>query len=595
MTPKEALLAIVSERTGYPIEMLDLDLDLEADLSIDSIKRIEILGALAERLGASTDEAAGQLPEGLARVKTLRAILEWVQEEAALFGLDAGSPDDRHAQRELAAANGSAQNGNGVPEGVERYLLALEPTSPAAPNGRIVERKHVVLVDDGRGIAAALSSSIEELGGEVVVVDPSAELQEADILVDLSPFGKEWLAAENVKHLFTRARDALLAGAEVVIVAAPGSGHFGPATNGTSATGGGGVGGLLKSLAKEWPERNVRAVHLAGDDDPEQLASHLLAELLAGDTLREVGYANGLRSVVRPIRAEHEVNGDTATFSLDERSVVLVTGGARGITARVSEVLARRFQCRLELVGRSPLPEGEEDEWLAGADDLPSLRRVLVSRGELKEPAAIEAAAARILADREIRRSITAIEVAGSEVVYHAVDVRDDTAFGSVIDGIYERHGRLDGVVHGAGVIEDRLAREKTSESFERVYDTKVLAALTLAEKLRDDVRFVAFFSSVAGVFGNRGQTDYAAANDFLDKHAAVLNARLEGRVVAISWGPWANGGMVSTELARTYELQGVGLIDPAEGAESFLSELLYGHETDAQVILMRADPDRLL
>ena len=108
-------------------------------------------------------------------------------------------------------------------------------------------------------------------------------------------------------------------------------------------------------------------------------------------------------------------------------------------------------------------------------------------------------------------------------------------------------------------------------------------------------MRFVAFFTSVAGVFGNRGQVDYAAANDFLDKLAAALNSKLDGRVVAISWGPWANGGMVSPELARAMEEQGVGLIDPEDGTESFLSELLYGDETDAQVILMRADPDRLL
>ncbi|HYM48393.1 MAG TPA: acyltransferase domain-containing protein, partial [Burkholderiaceae bacterium] len=75
------LLTIVAERTGYPKDMLELDLDMEADLSIDSIKRIEILGELRQRVGVSpragmSDE---QLVEQLAAIKTLRGIIAWIE------------------------------------------------------------------------------------------------------------------------------------------------------------------------------------------------------------------------------------------------------------------------------------------------------------------------------------------------------------------------------------------------------------------------------------------------------------------------------------------------------------------------------------
>ncbi|HKA91086.1 MAG TPA: SDR family NAD(P)-dependent oxidoreductase, partial [Haliangiales bacterium] len=166
------------------------------------------------------------------------------------------------------------------------------------------------------------------------------------------------------------------------------------------------------------------------------------------------------------------------------------------------------------------------------------------------------------------------------------------TAFGALIDDLYARHGRIDGVLHGAGVIEDKLLRDKTRDSFDRVFDTKVAGALVLAEKLRRDVKFVVFFSSVSGAFGNRGQADYAAANDALDKLALHLDRTLPGRVLSINWGPWGGTGMISPELEREYSRRGIGLIRPEEGVSRLLDELR--RPGLAQVILMRAAPEAM-
>ena len=179
-------------------------------------------------------------------------------------------------------------------------------------------------------------------------------------------------------------------------------------------------------------------------------------------------------------------------------------------------------------------------------------------------------------------------------MTYTALDVRDHQAFESYIEGVYERHGTIDGVIHGAGVVEDKLLRHKTTESFERVFDTKVFGALVLAKKLREDTRFVVFFSSVAGAFGNRGQVDYAAANDVLDKIAHSLQTRLKGRVVSINWGPWAGRGMVSPELEREYARRGIGLIPLESGVAAFMNELHHGSREDTQVVLMCASPESM-
>ena len=97
------------------------------------------------------------------------------------------------------------------------------------------------------------------------------------------------------------------------------------------------------------------------------------------------------------------------------------------------------------------------------------------------------------------------------------------------------------------------------------------------------------FFGSVCGVFGNRGQVDYAAANDALDGLARIANVQRVGRVVSVDWGPWEGAGMVSAELEREYARRGIGLIELADGVRALLDELRAGPDGPAQAVVMRA------
>jgi NAD(P)-dependent dehydrogenase (short-subunit alcohol dehydrogenase family) len=168
------------------------------------------------------------------------------------------------------------------------------------------------------------------------------------------------------------------------------------------------------------------------------------------------------------------------------------------------------------------------------------------------------------------------------------VDVRNGDAVRSVVGEIYARHGRLDGVIHGAGVLEDKRMSDKGVESFERVFRTKVDGARHLVSALRPDLGFLVLFASVAGVFGNRGQADYAAANDAMDSLARIWARQFRGRVVAVDWGPWAGAGMVSAELEREYARRGVGLIGVDDGVACLLRELAFGPRDVSQVVYMR-------
>ena len=143
-----------------------------------------------------------------------------------------------------------------------------------------------------------------------------------------------------------------------------------------------------------------------------------------------------------------------------------------------------------------------------------------------------------------------------------------------------------DGVVHGAGVIEDKLLTDKTWESFARVFETKVESAFSLTRRLRaETLKFLVLLSSVAGRFGNRGQCDYTAANDVLNKLAVYLNQRWAGRVCSMNWGPWEIG-LASPEVQRQFTARGVALISPSAGVTAFRMEILKGHKREVEVII---------
>jgi NAD(P)-dependent dehydrogenase (short-subunit alcohol dehydrogenase family) len=189
--------------------------------------------------------------------------------------------------------------------------------------------------------------------------------------------------------------------------------------------------------------------------------------------------------------------------------------------------------------------------------------------------------------DRAMRRNMNAMREAGATVRYLQTDVRDEQAMASLIEKIHSDYGRLDGVVHGAGVIEDKLIEDKTPASFDRVFDTKADSVFILSRVLKpESLKFLVLFSSTAGAFGNRGQCDYAAANEVMNKIAVYLDRRWSTRVVAINWGPWQKRGMVSEELLRQFERRGVTLIPSPVGRRRLVEEIRYGRKGEAQPIV---------
>ncbi|MEU6666931.1 SDR family NAD(P)-dependent oxidoreductase [Streptomyces sp. NPDC046727] len=542
-TAAPTVLDLVAARTGYPPAMLDPDLDLEAALGVDSLKRTEIASALVR--GTPAADAVGELAD----LRTIRAMTDWLATRTG-----PGGTDRQEAEPEPEAPPAGAS------DTVRHVVEPVPEERPAGPPPTLTR----AAVSGGGETGDVLAALLKENGTEVVS-DPAG--CDALLLLDALDGGDGVLPGR-----FAEIRAAVLGGVRTLLLAT--CHDAGPA--------GAGVHGLARALSREHPGLAVVAVDLQAGQPAEEAARTLLAEL--GAAQPSVTHTVGRRAVWRtrqaPLPAADVTAGD---LGLDRDSVVLLTGGARGITARVARALATLTGCHIELVGRSEPVTGPV---LTDAD----LRARLIAEGG-RDPAGIERAVRAHAAGREVRQCLDDLAGRAASVRYHRADVRDPERLGAVLDDVYARHGRLDTVVHAAGQVRDRLLRDKTPDEFAEVYDTKVAGARALAARLRPGLRHLVLFGSIAGVTGNRGQTDYAAANDALDTLARQWSGRVADRVLALDWGPWAAdaGGMVTAELERAYVRGGIGLIDPDDGVRAFLRELAFGR--DPQVLLTVGDP----
>jgi NAD(P)-dependent dehydrogenase (short-subunit alcohol dehydrogenase family) len=348
----------------------------------------------------------------------------------------------------------------------------------------------------------------------------------------------------------------------------------------------GALTGLAKTAAREWPEIVVRAIDLAPDFSSDADAAQALAEEILFEGPVETGMSpDGLNTL-----ALERVATPAATNPFTTDDVIVITGGARGVTAACAVALARNGRPKLALLGRSPKPD-PEPEWLQDLRDARAIKKALLDRASARmSPQDLERAYRDVTGAREIRETLAAIEGAGATVHYHSADVRDARQMASVVQQIRSELGEITGVVHGAGVIVDKKIEDKTVEQFDVVYETKVRGIQNVLTAIGDTpLKFLALFSSSTGRFGRVGQADYAMANEALNKLARVEAALRPGcRVVSLNWGPW-DGGMVTPALRKVFEQEGVSVI-PIEAGAELLTEELGRKDGEAELVVL-AEP----
>jgi acyl transferase domain-containing protein len=575
------LLAAVAEATGYPPAMLDIGMELEADLGIDSIKRVQILANLRNTIP--------DLPEvDVAELGRLRTLDDIVHQ---LSGATEPAPEP-----EPEPPSALTTTARPLARGVVRAV----PTAAAGSALRGLGGGRLVVTDDGSGVAGQLAAKLVERGLDAIVAgEVPADAWGVILLGGLRDGATVDDATAVNREAFGVARTVASGFTErggVFVTVQDTGGDFGLAGREPDRAWLGGVAALARTAAKEWPGASVKAIDCArGDRHPESIAEAIVNELINGGDTLDVGLlADGTRltldTVATPI-------GTELSPLINRDSVLVATGGARGVTAAGLRALAEAHAPKIVLIGRTELTE--EPAELHALTDESALRRAVADRAtrrgdRLPTPAEVGAEVRELLAAREIRDTIGRLERAGSTVRYVALDIRDADALDQALVAVRADWGPITGIVHGAGVLADKYLADKSDAQFDHVFDTKVAGLRALLAATADDpIDVLCVFSSVAGRFGNVGQSDYAMANEVLSQVASAEQVRRPGcRVRSIAWGPW-HGGMVDEALAARFESLGVPLIPPVDGAAAFVAELDSG-TADVQVVLTAGDPDRV-
>jgi acyl transferase domain-containing protein len=573
------MLAVVADKTGYPEAMLELSMDMEAELGIDSIKRVEILAAVQEQAPGLPEIDASHMGS----LRTLGDIVAYMQ---SLLGPQPDGPGDGGGPSKTSAVEVVTET-----PALGRYALELVAAPAVGLAQAGLHGPGGVLVTGHATLGPALATELGNRGVSArYVAAITAEHASASAVVSLA--GLRELASVDealaINHeLFATARTvATKLGTDggLFVSVQDSGGGFGLEPCPRERAWLAGLPALIKTAKQEWPEASVQAIDLdRAGRAPAALAKVIADELLLGGGELEVALAaDGRRRTLRSFASELAPASGPAPIQPGE--VVVVSGGARGVTAACVIAYAKRTRAKFVLLGRSALEP--EPSTCVGITNDAELKRALLAdaqaRGEAIKPAQLARRVAAVTSGREIRATLAAIAQAGGEARYLSVDVTDAAAVAAALAEVRREWGPIAGLVHGAGVLADKRIAELSDDAFAWVFKTKIdgLRAL-LAATTSDPLKVLCLFSSVSARCGNNGQAAYAIANEVLNKVAQVeAQARPGCRVRALDWGPW-EGGMVSPQLREHFARLGVPMIPLELGAQMFADELSHPADPD--------------
>ncbi len=608
------VLAIVAEKTGYPKEMLDLDLDLEADLGIDTVKQAEMFASVRAAYDIPRDENLK-----LRDFPTLAHVIQFAQERSNGAGRKAPpappTPAAAAPTMTIAADMKAADRvRRRVPVPILRPALTMcKQTGVALGPGC-----RVIVMPDGGGVDDALARLLETLGAQVLRVDKAADTKSIaaclDAWIAAGPVhGVYWLPALDhegdlaamaigtwreairvrVKALYATMRtlfEQIATPGTFLVSATRLGGQHGYDEAGAFAPLGGGVAGFTKTYKRERPGALVKAVDFGIDEDPAEIAERLIEETLRDPGAVEVGYKAGLRWSVG-LEEQPAADGQPG-LTLNNDSVFVITGAAGSIVSAITADLAAASGGTFYLLDLVPEPDPNNPDLERFVTDKEGLKRDLFARiqarGERATPGLVEKELAALERARAARSAIQAVRGSGGTVRYFRVDLRDEAGVAAVVDEIRERSGRIDVLMHAAGLERSRFLPDKDPSEFDLVFDVKCDGWFNLLHSIGEmPLAATVAFSSVAGRFGNGGQSDYSAANDLLCKIASSFrNTRPDTRAIAIDWTAWGGIGMATRgSIPKMMEAAGIDML-PAEAGIPVVRRELTAGGTRGEVVI---------
>jgi acyl transferase domain-containing protein/NAD(P)-dependent dehydrogenase (short-subunit alcohol dehydrogenase family) len=596
---QQKILDLVVEKTGYPKDMLDLNLDLEADLGVDTVKQAEMFASIREIYNIPRDPNLK-----LRDFPTLAHIIRFAEERRATATAPAIEERIEEPHHELATFEAADTIPRRVPiPALRPPLTVCKPTGITLEAGR-----RVFIMPDRNGVAEALADKLRALGVDVVLTTEMLDttptqgvywlpaLDDEGDLKNMTPAGWREAIDVRLKSFYRTMRtlyDQVAPSGTFLISATRLGGQHGYGETGATAPLGGAVTGFTKAYKRERPDALVKAVDFETARSAVDMADALINETLRDPGAVEIGYQSAHRWTVG--LEERPVADGQPAMTLDKDSVFLITGAAGSIVSAITADLAAASGGTFHLLDLVPEPDAANPDIERFTTDKEGLKREFAARmqarGERPTPALVEKELAALERAHAAHAAIEAVRAAGGTAHYYSVNLTDGDAVAKVIEDIRQTSGRIDVLLHAAGIDRSHALKDKDQREFDLVFDVKSDGLFHLLHAIGEmPLGALIGFSSIAGRFGNGGQTDYSSANDLLCKIASNFRrTRPATRAIAIDWTAWGGIGMATRgSIPKVMEMAGIDMLPPAAGVPWVRRELTTGGGSGEVVVAGR-------
>lgn len=611
---KTYVLTVVSEKTGYPQEMLDLDLDLEADLGIDTVKQAELFATVRSHFGIPRRENL-RLADYNTLKKVIGFILDALEEQKSIELTsktgEVGTPVNQTGSEKSGEPSINASITRRIP------VLALRPRLDLCqPTGvQLTSTSRVLIISSNGKYADSLARRLRarKVQVEKLVLSSSQSFdqvlkqslkdgafQGVYNLVGLDPvdffsLDQQTWAEKRDQMVYTLFHLMKTLPGDPFLITATKSGLLDKEGPQTSNAFSGALRGFSKALAREKHGSLVKVIDFTSEPEESTVADHLIRETIYDPAVAEVFWKDDQRYcytlVDKPFSSQN-----VAQPSFQKDAVYVISGGTGGITIPIIEDLASRTTGKFYILGRSALDENDPDINKIKLEKS-ALKKELAERLSTPEKKATPAQIEQVLATLE--RSAAAIDAfkrmraQGSTVQYLICDVTDFPSVQKAVADIQATEGKVDVLIHAAGVEKSHRLESKSFTEFQTVFSTKADGFFNLFHAFEVNGSLpstILSFGSIAGRFGNAGQTDYSAANDQLCALSTLIKRKYPQCTVKVfDWGAWSDVGMASRgSLPELMKRAGIEMIAPSTGAPLVFQELTYS-SADVEIVFAGA------
>lgn len=537
---EELLLELVAKRTGYPSDTISLEFRLLDDLNLDSIKAADLVAAAAKQVGVG-----GKLDPSQLANATLTDVATAIREVQ-------GTSSQPASGESPTPTPSSESKIDGVSNWVRNFSIEYVPKKAMQQEQENWQNAKVLIVADREEteVTIALCEQLLLLGASVETVTYSTLQQQgftaafshqiAVLPRTIFP-GRDELPlsqmVERIKSIATPLKAEAMSGRKPCVAYVQfGGGDFGASAR-SAAPDVCCAAAFARSLHHERPDLRVRVIDLCDAIEPDRAAELITGELAGTTPCITAGYdARGVRlepqarlhQPVRYVRRQH-------TWTAQD--VILVTGGAKGITAECALALARTTGAKFALVGSSPISSND-----ARYD--------------------------------EVACTLERFKNAGLTCRYYSCNITDPGAVAELVGTITAELGPITAVVHGAGLNQPRRIEQVSIEDAVAEVSPKLLGAYNLFQALASaPPRLFIAFTSIIGVTGMPGNAWYAFSNESL----ALMLRRFETdhpktAALSIAYSVWGEVGMgARMDSIENLSRIGIGAIPTAEGVRRFL------------------------